>query len=166
MERLAREADKEAVEGSAERAYEIFRKTLTLAPDDGSARNVLQDLEELCMNHRALRPRGPEVSTELEALNLKMGDRLQAAQCAAERADFLEALGRGEEASGEYVRALGKYPESTWLRLRYARFLGDRGEKEGARLAYKEALSMPDEEHAHEEAQYELRVLESEGGGR
>ena len=159
MEAHTRDADGEAAHGHPERTYDLLKEALACAPSDGDARNALQELEELCMNHAVLYPRGPEVSGDLEKVNLRMGARLQAAQAAAERADFLEKLGRGEDAAAEYRGALAEYAESTWLRLRYARFLADRGEREKAEAACRDVLSMPDEEHAHEEARNDLREL-------
>jgi len=165
MERLARQAESEESAGRPEKAYEIYREVLALAPDRETARDVLQDLEMLCMNNPPVRDRGPEVSRELEDLELKMGATGQAAQSAAERADFLEALGKLEEARAEYQRALAAYPGSGWLRIRHARFLVQQGNKEGARAAYEAALSLPDQDDAHEVAREDLEDMRPEKAG-
>jgi tetratricopeptide (TPR) repeat protein len=159
MELLARQAETEADRGRPEKSYELFRQAQALAPSDGEARNVLQDLEDLCLSAPGLEEKAIEVMVELEALNVRMGDRLQAAFAAAGKGDFLQELERPEEALGEYRRALNEYSGSAWLRVRYARFLAARGDREGAREAYEEALAVPDEHEAHREARREMAEL-------
>jgi tetratricopeptide (TPR) repeat protein len=156
MELLAREAEEEESRGHSEKAYDLYRKVLAMAPDEEMKCTVLQDLEMLCMNNPAVLDRGAEVSRELEELALRIGNADEASQAAAQRADFLEELGRTEEALAEFRRALAAYPESPWLWIHYARFLAARGEGGAALRAYEEALRVPDAVDAHGTARSEL----------
>ncbi len=156
MELLAREAEEQESRGHAGKAYELYRKVLAMAPDEEMKRAVLQDLELLCMNNSAVLDRGAEVSRELEELAVRIGDAHEASEAAAQRADFLEELGRAEESLAEFRRGLTAYPESPWLRIHYARFLVSRGDAGAAQGAYEEALRVPDAHDAHATARSEL----------
>jgi hypothetical protein len=139
-----RAAIAEALEGAGDvgRALWCLQENVICAEreeDDLLLWQALFDVEQLCMRHAEHAGTGLRVTERLLELADDSDDEDLVAGLRCDRAEFLAALGRPEEAEEEFRSVLSAYPRYYRARYRYAVFL-----LRGARVAdaEKELVSL------------------------
>lgn len=116
-----------AQEGDLEGALAALEDNVRLAEaigDRGCLSNALHDIEELCLDHKELAAEGVRVEGRLLEL---AGTDYEKGFCYCNRADFLAAMGRVEEAEEEYRSLFDRMPDWHFGRYRHALLLKELG---------------------------------------
>ncbi|NSW91169.1 MAG: DUF1841 family protein [Firmicutes bacterium] len=130
--------------GDIEGAYMALKENIAFVEslgDEKLTRNAYTDLLFLCQNNPELAEEGIEVIEKLLPLSSSEEER---GELRCDRADFLEELGKIDEAESEYESIFKDMPEWYFGQYRYALFLENIGRKNEAIEVLKQLKSIGD----------------------